>query len=471
MGRLFWKIFFWFWLAMILMALGVAWGLAQYYQVNETPPSLLVSRLIGPQVATVSSALQHGGESVTRKMLEDLSSSNRIQIFAVNEQGQDLLGRFPPKENINKRDLKQGEKPNKSSHQRIGLQVISMEGNRYRVFADISSSPRIIRTSFSNILARPYMRNPELIIVRFAIAIFVSGLVCFWLSWYLTKPINRLRKATKKLSKGDLNARVAKDIGKRRDEIADLGRDFDQMAEHIQSLLMTQKQLLNDVSHELRSPLTRLQVAIGLARKKSNGDIASELNRIEQESKRLDELVGQVLTLARDSANAVEAKDDYIDMNALLEDIISDARFEAAERNCGIILLADDMPIIKGNLELLRRAFENIVRNAIHHTADNTAVSVSLTNRPHQQEQIKILVCDNGPGVPEEQLEHIFEPFYRVSAGRERKSGGYGLGLAIALRAIHIHGGEIKARNGVEGGLCVEVHLKKEMLCSKIVNY
>jgi two-component system sensor histidine kinase CpxA len=306
---------------------------------------------------------------------------------------------------------------------------------------------------------RPFHRDPWLFSIRLGIAILLSGLVCFWLAWYLARPVRYLSEATHRLSGGELGVRVGKTMGRRRDEIADLGRDFDRMAERLQSLILTQKQLLSDVSHELRSPLARLQVALGLARKKIGKHAEKDLDRIEQEANRLDNLVGQVLTLARLEVLEPDVLEDYVDMTELLKTIIEAVEFEVVDSNRHVHLTSKTSCIVKANAELLRRALENIIHNAVHYTEEKTIVEVSIQDSIDQKGWIDISVCDHGTGIPEEKLPLLFEPFVRLSEARERSSGGYGLGLAIAERAIRMHGGFVSASNRDSGGLCVLVQL------------
>ena len=306
---------------------------------------------------------------------------------------------------------------------------------------------------------RPFERFPALAFLWVGVAMLISGIVCFWLAWYLTHPIRQLQIASRQLASGDLNTRVAKSMGKRRDEISDLGNDFDYMAERLQTLIHSQKQLLSDVSHELRSPLARLQVALGLTRKKVDTNVQTELDRIEREATRLDDLIHQVLTLSRLDTDNTYKKNDYVDLAQLLEAVVADANFEAKEKQRHIMLKIQQTWTIAANAELLHRALENIIRNAIHYTAKSTHVTINLQASPKHKSTIQLAVCDQGAGVPEDQLDSLFEPFVRISNSRNRDSGGYGLGLAIAQRAINLHNGEIIATNQPEGGLCITVLL------------
>jgi two-component system sensor histidine kinase CpxA len=281
------------------------------------------------------------------------------------------------------------------------------------------------------------------------------GLVCYLLALYLTSPVKKLQATVKNFAEGNLAARVSPELGNRRDELADLGREFDHMAERISSLISSQKRLLADISHELRSPLARLSIALELARKNSNGKAAGPLDRIEQESERVNQLVGQLLTLTRLESGAEHVPPETVVLEDLVQQIIDDANFEAKPLNREVKAVQLDHCRVQGSSELLRSAIENVIRNAIRYTGEGTAVEVFLIWRLNTA---VLRVRDYGPGVPESELQHIFEPFYRVSEARERASGGTGLGLSIADRTIKLHRGTIRAENA-KNGLIVTMEL------------
>jgi two-component system OmpR family sensor kinase len=287
-----------------------------------------------------------------------------------------------------------------------------------------------------------------LIVIGAAASLAVSAL----LAWYLTRPLRALRWAFDAAARGRLDTRVGPRIGRRRDEIADLGRDFDRMAGQLQTLVSSQRRLLHDVSHELRSPLARLQAAIGLLRQ-DPGRLEPSLERIEREATRLDELVGEVLTLARLETGNGNPGARPVDLADLVASIAEDARFEA--QACGRRLRAEIAPSaqVMGNAELLHRAVENIVRNAIKYTGEGTQVAVALRA---EGGRALVSVADQGPGIPQADLARVFEPFYRVANDSAK---GFGLGLAIAQLAVQAHGGTIRAANAAEGGLRVEIDL------------
>jgi two-component system OmpR family sensor kinase len=274
------------------------------------------------------------------------------------------------------------------------------------------------------------------------------------LAWHFAQPIRRLRQAFDDVAAGKLDTRIGAAAG-RGDELTDLSRDFDRMAHRLESVLEAQRRLLHDVSHEMRSPLARLQAAVGLARQRPER-VGTWLDRIERESVRMDGMIGEVLALARLDAGGAELPRDELALDELVGAVVEDARFEAQAAGKSVVLDAHGDCVVPGSGELLHSAVENVVRNAVKHTAPGTEVTASVTVDARAR-QAHVSVCDHGPGVPEDELELIFQPFKR---GRQNGSlPGHGLGLAIAERVVRTHGGQIRARNRAGGGLCVEISL------------
>src|ERR1039457_5879427 len=302
------------------------------------------------------------------------------------------------------------------------------------------------------------------------IAIITSGLMCYLLAWSMTSPVTRLRKAAQSLAAGDLSARTGAPVSGRRDELTELMRDFDRMAERIEGLVDSQSRLLKDVSHELRSPLARLNVALGLARQRVASDVAPEvapelelsLNRIELEADRLNQLIQRLLTISRLESGTDGLRKTKLSLRELVEQVEHDAEYEPPGRACQVMTPANpaDQFLVEADPDLLRSAIENVIRNATRYTAEGTTVEVRLErqNGPNGEEMV-IRVSDSGPGVPEAALAKIFEPFYRLDDARNRQTGGAGLGLSIADRAIRLHGGQLRASNRKEGGLQVEIRI------------
>ena len=296
---------------------------------------------------------------------------------------------------------------------------------------------------------------------RLLVLVLVAGVVCLFLARSLAAPIAQLRNATRQFAAGDLSTRIGQQV-KGKHEIAGLARDFDDMASRIETLVTTQKRLLRDISHELRSPLARLGVALEMARQEGNPEARQKsLQRIELETERMNQMIGQLLSLARLEGDAGELARIPFDLSALLERLVQDADFEARTRECRVTLTCDQTLIFTGAEDLLAQALENVIRNAVTYTAAGSEVLVGLKEEPGW---VQLQVCDQGPGVPEEALKKLFEPFFRVAAARERSSGGTGIGLAIAERAVRCHGGSILAANRPAGGLEVCIRLPLEGL-------
>ena len=296
---------------------------------------------------------------------------------------------------------------------------------------------------------------PETLVFRLGAIVGVTGIVSVLVARYLSRPIRTLRTAAQRLGAGDLSVRVSPRLAGADNETAALGSEMDAMAERIEALLEGQRRLLRDVSHELRSPLARLNIALELLRRRTPAEASNILDRIERESARLDEMIGELLTLSRLEAGA-EVERTELDLAELVRSIADDVGFEAEKKQARVELARVDDATVNGNRELLLRTIENVMRNAVRFTEPGTAVEVELTETGGMA---RLSVRDHGPGVPEAALEAIFQPFYRVEDHRARKEGGAGIGLAIADRAARLHGGSIRAKNESGGGLRVELEL------------
>jgi two-component system sensor histidine kinase CpxA len=275
----------------------------------------------------------------------------------------------------------------------------------------------------------------------------------------MTAPIIKLGNAARQLTSGNLSIRVGPSLGNRRDEISTLARDFDHMAERIEMLLTAQRNLLRDVSHELRSPLARLNVALAICRQRFGPESEIPLDRIEREAEKLNEMIGQLLTWNKVQSGTTEIEKRKVDLAELILEITADADFEAKSQNRAVVSTIEPC-ILEGNLDLLRRAVENIVRNAVHFTDEGSSVEITLRcTQSADGAHASIAVRDHGKGAPEEVLADLFKPFYCVDEGRDRQTGGAGLGLAITDAAVRFHGGSLRAMNAPDGGLIVEMIL------------
>lgn len=300
-------------------------------------------------------------------------------------------------------------------------------------------------------------------LLRLLAVLATTGLVCYLLARHLTAPLLQLRDATRRLATGKFSARVDSRLRSRRDEMGVLGRDFDLMAERIETLVKAQNRLLADVSHELRSPLARLSMALELVRQTATPESKPDLDRIEREAERLNSMIGQLLTISRLESGQQQPDDTLINVTQLVSEVCEDANFEAQKQGSQVRFVNQAPFAMTGTASLLRSAIENVVRNAVRYTDTGTAVEVSLTHEPSadtkESEYAIIRVRDHGSGVPDVALPNLFRPFYRVEGARDRQSGGEGLGLAITEAATKLHGGRTRALNAPDGGLIVEVLL------------
>ncbi|WP_110186837.1 sensor histidine kinase [Pokkaliibacter plantistimulans] len=282
-----------------------------------------------------------------------------------------------------------------------------------------------------------------------AIAVALAAFCCAILTGYITRPLKALSRATRELAEGNLNSRVAESVSSRRDELGELAKDFNTMAQRLQLLLEDQQQLLRDISHELRTPLARLQIALELARHRAAGVVERELDRIEYEGNAINELIDEVLTLVR--ANQPADASELVDVADLWLERVEQAQLEAEERGIRIDTVLRDHIEVIGQRRWLGRVMDNLIRNALKYSPDDSVISIALQRAGKGWE---FSIADQGPGVEPEALEHLFKPFYRTDQARQTGSG-YGIGLSIVERVIRFHGGNVVARNAQPSGLAV----------------
>jgi two-component system sensor histidine kinase CpxA len=294
---------------------------------------------------------------------------------------------------------------------------------------------------------------PPLLWWQFAVAAVVSAVTCLVLTRYFVDPIRRLQRSTESFGQGDLGSRPDTSLLYRKDELGDLSRTIGQMSTRIATLLSSQKNFLIQVSHELGSPLSRLNVALALARRKADPALIPELNRIQGDTSEISSMVQQLLRLARLESGLEQEEEEIYSLHELLQQVCFDNQFTAEQASKQVHLLSSPEINMRGYRELLKRALDNILRNAIRFTPEGGRVEVDVLSRPH--DVVLIQVRDSGVGVQEDKLDAIFEPFVRASADRS----GAGLGLAIARQAVHANKGTIRARNRMEGGLLIEISL------------
>jgi two-component system sensor histidine kinase CpxA len=450
------KIFLWFWLALALIATVLVLSLVTF----ENGPVFAATRALvrntmtayGRQAITV---YERDGTAAVMVFVNDLENLLGIEAELFDAQRHSLTGRtkWPGDDDMN--GLIEKAMQQQSSAYRVTLRMTSLAvplRSNQGSYCFAAKLPPGFRQNWQT--------DRQAFWFRVLIALLTAAAVCYGLSRYLTRPIVQLQQATRRIAAGDLTARVSPHFEQRRDEIADLAQDFNRMADRVATARESQHRLLGDISHELRSPLTRLNIALALARQqigKAAGELAQpELDRIEREAERLNEMIGQLLALARTESEVEKTAYEPMQLDQLMRDIVADADFEARSQQRSVVMTQAHQAAMIGPPALLRSAIENVVRNAVRYTAPQTQVRIELIR---MADQFVICVRDHGSGVPEESLEKLFLPFYRVSVARDRESGGTGLGLAITARTVNLLGGSVSARNMSDGGLCVELRL------------
>jgi two-component system sensor histidine kinase CpxA len=453
MRSLFLKIFVWFWLAMTLVILaGFLSAIATFREDGRGPGG---PRHLTMYATTAVEKFERDGQIAARNYLNLLEESTRTRAYLFDGSGNEITGRTmsPETEAFARSVGNEWERrptPTRGGETELTSSgVTGPSGQRYVLVGEIPRPPRMFPPFFPRVWWAPLIA-----------VMLTAGVLCYGLARYISSPLTQLRGATQQLAAGDLTARVGAAGGKRRDELADLGRDFDIMAERMQTLMATQQRLLHDISHELRSPLSRLNIALELARQGHGPEVEWALDRIEREAGRLSDLISQLLTLARLESDSSVSENTLVDIKRLVDDVEADADFEARSHNRKVRVVTNEECTTYGNESLLRSAIENVVRNGVFHTPEGTEVEIAVRRQSDDGISRAIIsVRDHGAGVPQGALANIFRPFYRVAEARDRQSGGYGLGLSISQRAVKIHGGTIVASNAEAGGLLIEIVL------------
>lgn len=444
---LFLKIFLWFWLAMALIV--GALTLVTWTQQNEPIVrqwQTVAGEVMNTHAQTAAQILDAEGTDGLEKFLQRLGRQGRIGAVGLfRENGEQIAGgklQFDAKPILEKSLTSDETEFDRTNPDSLIAKKTALRNGETVVLIAQWERPR----------AANFFPLSQAQILRILAVIFTAGLVCYALARYLTSPIFKLRSAARQVAGGNLHTRL--DI-RRGDEFGALAREFNEMAERIESLLTSEKRLTQDISHELRSPLARLNVALELAKNKANPETQNLIERIGTESNRLNEMISRLLTLSKLETGSENFEKRELNLTRVFEQTAADADFEARANGKAVEITHKDAAQIYGNENLLRSAIENVLRNAVRYTRDGTTVEVKLVR---QNKTAFITVRDFGAGVAEEELEKLFRPFYRVHSARERKTGGIGLGLAIAERAVHAHRGTIKARN-TDNGLAVEIKL------------
>jgi signal transduction histidine kinase len=450
MHSLFSRIFLLFLLAMTLIvgsSIATTFTIASRDRDNEQPemqrrPSVAIQ---------ASEILARGGIGALKSWLESTRNApGDRELFVVGPNGEDLLGR-PLPESASRRLALLGRDPVPGNFRptRVAPQIVGADGAVYTVLLT-ARRPSIFGA----------LSLPAISLTILGIALVVSALTSWWLAEHLTAPIRRIQAGARALATENLDVRVSAGLEGRKDELAVLARDFDAMADQLRANRSATTQLLRDISHELRSPLARMRVALGLARQPP-ADFPRQLDRLEREIERLDAMISQVLKLARLHGTDALVEREPFELDDVIEEVVRDANFEGAMKNCRINLKATAHEAVLGNRELLRSAIENVLRNAVRYSPKDSPVEVSVSRAGSG---LEILVRDHGPGVPPADLERIFEPFYRVAESRDRDSGGEGIGLAITSQVMKAHGGSARSINAQGGGLEVRLSLPETAL-------
>lgn len=448
------KIFLWFWMAVLVGSIAfvtvaiflpsqtIVGRAAKYFTFN-----LATTGRLGVDL------YEKGGPSDLDTLLGSIETISAFNLYIVTAEGASLRDIPLPKGagHLAQRALNKGsvQVQGWTTHPLIAQPLTSGGGQPYVILLELPAG-------WVQLFGQMY----HAMALRFTAALLASGLVCFMMVKYLTSPIRKLQSAVRKFAQGDLSVRVAAKIGSRKDEIADLGRDFDIMAARIETLMHAHQRLLRDVAHELRSPLTRLNVALEISRKHSNVGMDGSLDRISSEANQLSRLITQVLALSRLENADVELHLEPLCLEKLIRRIVDDANFEGQSRVLPVSFHCEESAILTVDGRLIHSAIENVVRNALRFTPPGSQVQITQVIQSHNGESEAVVeISDQGPGVPQAALKDLFNPFFRVAKKQRRTSGGAGIGLAIAFHAINMHQGTISAMNRNSGGLAVEIRL------------
>jgi signal transduction histidine kinase len=450
--RLFVKIFSWFWVTALVIVSIIFFG-RRVMDLRPIDPSTMYASVAPMLAAEATRAYESGGPAGFARFANSLAGGHESQLFLLDESNKDVLSRA-----ISRDTLRLAREAGKdqlvatqsSLYERVAAyKFVATSGRPYTlVLYEHSTIPNLTGVLLSE--GVPFLLG----------LLFVITILCFWLAYHIAAPIHGIQSAARKVAEGDLSARVPHAVSLRRDELAALAIDFDSMVERIETLIRTQRNLLTSVSHELRSPLARLNVSLAVMRKHTSQEAFDICERMERDVARIDALIGQLLTLSRLEAGLSLGERENVNFTLLVQEVVADGNFEAQSLDKSVSLESSSPVVLETADSLaLRSACENIVRNAIHFTRPGTEVKVALgIDNAASSRQVFLTVRDEGPGVPRDALQNIFSPFFRIN-GPGRQSQGNGLGLAIALEAIRLHHGSITASVLNPEGLEISVRL------------
>jgi two-component system, OmpR family, sensor kinase len=453
MNTLFTRVFVCFWIVLGIIIAGcvATTTMVAWHRITE------LSAINFEQMnRNAETALRNGGEDGLRSWLRETGSAYPgVDIYLLDGRAHDLLDRAVPARLQEWLARGNGQKliagsPGQSplapsiqysaSHLLESSQISAVNGQNYTLaVAWFGSSPIDVLGSYNIVLG------------LLVLTVLVSAIASWLLARYISAPIDGLKQGVRILAGGNLDAKVEERFCRREDEIGTLARDFNHMASELKSQIQAKEILLRDISHELRSPLARIQVALGLAAL-DRADVEVQHRRIERDIERMNSLIEEIIRLERLNSAPQSFQMEELDLSPLLDQVVEDVAVEAKVGDRRMVLRRPENLTLRGNPEMLRRGVENVLRNAIRFSPGDTEIEVSLST---QNGHASVCVRDRGPGVPAGDLERIFEPFYRVSIAREREVGGTGLGLAITARVVLLHGGDVSASNHPGGGLAV----------------
>lgn len=453
MSRLFWKFFLFFFIAQLTTALAVGAFIQFNANTKANKERIDLSPVSQSLVEAAESTLQFGGVDGMRQLLQSWESQRlKHHVYVIDQNQHDLLDR-----SIAPKLIKHATKAARNG-MNDSVESVTVDGETYLIFVGVKRpdrrAGRLERRPPPESLSPMWRTLTNFPLKALMIAALASALFAAMLAWYFSKPIDRLRRAFTRAAEGDLQFSVASEMGSRSDELSDLGRHFDDMTKRLNALMQSQSRLLHHVSHELRSPLARMQMALGLATQ-TPAKAANALARIELEAGRMDKLVGELLELSRFESGMVALNKEQFSFNALIDSIVEDVAFEMSDKNIQIVSNVKGVITFDGQLDLLHRAIENVVRNAVKYGPNDSMVNIEVVA---DQQQLTLRITDQGTGVLAAELENIFKPFIRGHSGSQVE--GHGVGLAIAKQVVEAHGGSIAAQNMKTGkikdsGFCV----------------
>jgi len=455
MRSLFLKIFLWFWLTVVLVGVSLVITTLITRADSQTDAEgwkASVAFAVSGEANRAVDIYEKGGAAALSKHFEQMRKERFMHLYLLDENGKEVLDQQPPQRAVQLATMAGKDTaflPSYPGSDRFAAErAVGSSGREYIFFLIAPGVP------VRDLLAALGLES----LLGLAGVLLVAGVFCFWLARHITDPVLQLRTAASQIADGHLGTRVPRQIQARRDEIGVLSQQFDRMAERIQSVLADHEWLLSTVSHELRSPLTRLSVAAALLRQCPEEEKLEYADRIELETEHLNKLIAQLLTLSRiESGVDMSSRKQTIDLTNLVQEVAADGNFEAQARSCSVSVGTLDLCVTTGIIDQIRMAIENVVRNAIRHTEVNSHVEITVRKQGDPPNGAAVVgVRDHGPGVADSDLQKIFQPFYRASSDGSNSECS-GLGLAITERIARKHGGAVRAVNVANGGLLVEL--------------